>query len=236
LLPCFCCRCCCCCACCSCRFGVRVRFAWGCSCSLFCCLLPPHSRCHRFLEFCCLGLELGVLAYAWCDRDGGARAACVVLCAALHRFSRALASARGHSFNFVFCADAVCLAVVILAPCGSFAASVTVVGVDCRRRDVSSVGCGGSLWVWELSWGCFSFSGVLERWWGLYLVVLLVVGVGVDRPHVNSSARVKAEVGGLGGKCLCYSLHHVCDRPTVCEEMVSLTVCNPCHEQLFWCA
>ena len=37
---------------------------------------------------------------------------------------------------------------------------------------------------------------------GLYLVVLLVVGVGVGRAHVNSSARVKAEVGMLEGECI----------------------------------
>jgi hypothetical protein len=42
-------------------------------------------------------------------------------------------------------------------------------------------GCGGRCgWLWELSWGCFSFSGVLGRWLvvvvgGLYLVALLVV-------------------------------------------------------------
>jgi hypothetical protein len=69
---------------------------------------------------------------------------------------------------------------------------------------------------------------------GLYLVALLVVGVGVGRAHVNTSARAKAEVGGLGGECICYSLHHVCDRPTVREEVVSLTACNLYHDQLFW--
>jgi hypothetical protein len=50
---------------------------------------------------------------------------------------------------------------------------------------------------------------------GLYLVALLVVGVGVGRAHVNSSARVKAGGGRLGGEYAVRFIMFVIDPPYV---------------------